>query len=1167
MYNFINVGDSVKKICMLVFCVSMIFALIGGVYAAGFVPDGGPKGDNKVSGSSTLPNRYDTIAYSDGTKSYLRGIRLSFVSADGVDLFVEDYINDSQLSVGEGKSFSFMRFNYYASSKKCSKVAYANGCTVGSWTKHSASQMKSSIFKPVSTLTSIFSKYGFSTGDVNGAIAANKFDVFSFVSNVWFKNTPTSYKNDDYENDLKSLIEHFIGSEQADYYFKDDNISKLFLVIEPVTVVTLKNEPYYGTGYELANLAHNTTGVYTTETGYEYRDGTTALNANLHSLLKYNVPCSSVVDGSILKTMKDKGILLPSFSLSSIEKDKDGKEIINGTYFNNIVLKSNACESGSELTPGQVTGNYGVGMGVVWFYEFFDHKEEPTCPIVHNLTGSGTYNSSKLLSCDDVKIKNIVSTFNDLTKKSDFKYAPISEEWYKRKCGCTVPEGKYNCSPTGALGKCDGAQTYYNEPSDDDEYWDNCVYADKGYYEKSVHKLSSSGAYTYLDQSIVTDDAIQSNDYCSIYCTESLKTNFQTSMGVQNAGTHFTWPNVSSIVGSRTCKMKMTATQWSTYQTTVKDNVADTMTYYNQYKKNSAILDILDDYDEISTESCGCEGTEYEPTLTCYVYDEPTEEDLDGGTIDLSSYPQCDVDGTSVTHPNRYSSYYSSYKSNGSGTNSFTATIKIVPAPEEDKKEDDTTTEVEGEQPETEPEAEPEKPKKTSIKISGTKYSFYLYKCTNYREKYVYKGTGTPSKTYEYISGTSAQNIEGSFEMKTASAKVDKKEMCELEYNREKSSASSAATKAEQNYKIAQSNANGAIKKMQKCYEWAKDTDTNRSKVYTSGAEVYLDVIDTGYTIPNEYKKLISTVNTDISKTFFNSNIDCDDNEDYYYSCNDSGCSKITESVDYCVPKVDDPSSRVTVTYQVQTDYRLNSSLFNYVRKDNNQSVFNVPDVSYVQIDYGNIPIAYGIADGTHEISLKYYNLGHLGASNSDSSYVDAYLKTTMTGSIDRINEEYGKWKCQYTSESKLIVESSGSKHSGINVIYRPIDLKNPFPNITGGGRTVGSNWCSTTSCSGNNTLVQSVIKTDVMSQTPMYVFELTPSVIRQIRKYNDSHVYSDFNLTCETETGKACVSDFITNLAGGSLNGSSYSIKATGACFQDNKRLGNTTDFYSCEN
>jgi len=98
-------------------------------------------------------------------------------------------------------------------------------------------------------------------------------------------------------------------------------------------------------------------------------------------------------------------------------------------------------------------------------------------------------------------------------------------------------------------------------------------------------------------------------------------------------------------------------------------------------------------------------------------------------------------------------------------------------------------------------------------------------------------------------------------------------------------------------------------------------------------------------------------------------------------------------------------------------------------------------------------------------------------------------------------------------------------------LIYRPIDLDNPFPAKTGFNRFTGLNWCGYNKelkgfiCDydADNPVVSEYILNnrgvdgdEVYNLKPMYSVELTPEIINQIQDYNTKHSYDDFRLSCE---------------------------------------------------
>lgn len=129
----------------------------------------------------------------------------------------------------------------------------------------------------------------------------------------------------------------------------------------------------------------------------------------------------------------------------------------------------------------------------------------------------------------------------------------------------------------------------------------------------------------------------------------------------------------------------------------------------------------------------------------------------------------------------------------------------------------------------------------------------------------------------------------------------------------------------------------------------------------------------------------------------------------------------------------------------------------------------------------------------------------------------------------------------------------------GKNVIYRTIDLQDPFPGQNAEQRRTGSNWCSYNirtqkiNCKYNNDVSKEyIIKNgDKVYNENHVLYEVTldSKTINSIRNYNDKHKYDDWDLTCK-DNGKACVSEFLNS-----------QVKVTGLC--SNKE--GKDSFYSC--
>ena len=89
-------------------------------------------------------------------------------------------------------------------------------------------------------------------------------------------------------------------------------------------------------------------------------------------------------------------------------------------------------------------------------------------------------------------------------------------------------------------------------------------------------------------------------------------------------------------------------------------------------------------------------------------------------------------------------------------------------------------------------------------------------------------------------------------------------------------------------------------------------------------------------------------------------------------------------------------------------------------------------------------------------------------------------------------------------------------------LVFRPIDLSNPFPGYDGTGRTPGSNWTT------DDIKEYITDRQDVYTKEPLYTVTLTPTKIKEIREYNKSNNYDDFKLDCKDDNSRACYSSFI---------------------------------------
>lgn len=135
--------------------------------------------------------------------------------------------------------------------------------------------------------------------------------------------------------------------------------------------------------------------------------------------------------------------------------------------------------------------------------------------------------------------------------------------------------------------------------------------------------------------------------------------------------------------------------------------------------------------------------------------------------------------------------------------------------------------------------------------------------------------------------------------------------------------------------------------------------------------------------------------------------------------------------------------------------------------------------------------------------------------------------------------------------------------YGGIKIIYRVIDLTNPFPskdadatvtqsNLRVGmfndelkGRYPGSNWNSTRVVRAKILNNRNVDGDQVYNKTPMYTFIVNSQNIKAIRNYNKAqhNSYSDFKLKCLINDSAACKSEFVHDATYGLVSGTCKNV------------------------
>lgn len=236
------------------------------------------------------------------------------------------------------------------------------------------------------------------------------------------------------------------------------------------------------------------------------------------------------------------------------------------------------------------------------------------------------------------------------------------------------------------------------------------------------------------------------------------------------------------------------------------------------------------------------------------------------------------------------------------------------------------------------------------------------------------------------------------------------------------------------------------------------------------------------------------------------------------YECKTDGkACTLTGTITY--PKNDWVRQYTTKEY----DYNLPNNTYRYILKPSGESTSTIssPYTNYIDLGYGNLPVHYSRPSGNYDIYLTFNSFG-------TNQKFNTYIQNKQCSN---------RYDCQYRVINDFMDNPNNptTDPEGLDVVFRVISLTNPFPGKNGTGRTPGSNW--------NSDSIQKYITRNrnlqdperiYFDREPMYEIKLTPSVIRQIRSYNRTQTlynhggYADFNLDCETGTGRQCKSRFI---------------------------------------
>ncbi len=267
-----------------------------------------------------------------------------------------------------------------------------------------------------------------------------------------------------------------------------------------------------------------------------------------------------------------------------------------------------------------------------------------------------------------------------------------------------------------------------------------------------------------------------------------------------------------------------------------------------------------------------------------------------------------------------------------------------------------------------------------------------------------------------------------------------------------------------------------------------------------------------------------------------------------YWTTDSNGVPTSETMCSYSKSRVVLPWDNVTYSWNATYEYDYPKSLqwyslkddFSFVRKESDDG----DDLDHF-IGYG-LPTSLLLHDGTYgtdtygtgtdNLSVKVSNIGHNPSGVSHFNNLQSEFTYTCPFTIENdifLTECEDNFSAEYCNPRN----DTETYNYGLDIVYRVIDLANPFPGKSGGGRHPGSNWTMVDD-------LDSILATNIYDSTPEYTATLTPSAILKIRSSNDDYrdrgkdpytSYKDANnrqkIHCYGENGTNCTSDYLDEL------------------------------------
>ena len=1034
------------------------------------------------------------------------GVRMTLITTDGTQ------IGKSNNIIHPDYFYTFN--NAYKLGTGCSKVQYLqekSGC-IANGNRRSWNTNKTLITSS-SKLNDIFIKFGV---NLTNKLADKKFDE------IW--NWAANYKFFANDSELVTLYTTLFDLSETEYLNTvSTKLNDLWIVIEPMTVLYDQyGNNYAGTTYEFGKLS---------SFGYA------------NSVIKRMLPCQLYIEGTIAQN----------------NPTAPGVSISNGSYFNGKLKFVNTSKpaaaygsktfeqickiqsggnSSDVLNMEYVTGNYGGGVGLVYFKDTV--KSELTCDTVNK--GLGTKLPTFNQKIDNYYKKGgITEIYKQLGTEINFGSGTVNTKWYINECTCYGTYQEYT-------NQFPNAKQIYDIPLYDIErlFGQNMFTNYFNQINNDLKNVVNKGSNVSWDYTKYTNLSCGSLN-CIVVDFADIVFSKEENPKMTPDECHETYDNKFPILYNQQ-QLKQCIKDYEDYEKKIDEefkqlqNSCD-LPLFDPYNKNNGYTKEFVNSNKLRYEECfDLYNEQFGTSWSVASYTNPNDACAPNGTGEKPKKYNCTPKYNVGTCLNGENIFYSD-SSTSLSTEEFWKNCVF----------DDTNAYYDI----------------NVHKVSDKNSSLTYYDKTlssSYSEIYCTESltANFNSDTINVVAGQyfvwDNHSLSGS---RTCRTKF-------IDWDKFKSDLSAAKD---------QNQADAIYNEMKKCYD-SNIWDENLYNLDPTGKLTYY------YTV-NEKEGLYNVNQKDMNK-----------NITYTGIGGATDCKDTTVKVGNSYKQIKQ-CTFVEMRKGATVQFSLPSGLYQYINKDNNISfsanqlerlkeeyLTQGKQLNYLDVGYSNLPVEFKVPEGHYgqifgngELSITYSDLGHKVGNTATA--VD-----TILDAIDSYN--YGNWQCDFIVDDESIIipppppgGGGDGGPSGINLIYRPIDLYDPFPDIDGSGRNTGSNWCNyntnETDCSNDNQVVYDYILNNrdvegegIYLEDPMYTFILTPSIINEIKKYNKQNSYTDYygtlddktyDFKCNEGTGKTCISDYLSHII--DITGAK---NQPGTCVDDMFRTYNDPDnFEAC--